>query len=192
MVCTKSGLQYKVIQAAADDQAARPKVKTPCKCHYRGILTDGTEFDSSYRRGQPLVVKPEAVVPGWREAMCLMREGERWEIILPSHLAYGASGAGPIPGGAVLIFELELVEVGCLDKGSEVPSVLNGLSWEMIIMGLFFAGGICFFLPDLLPAPAGKPRWPRRQVGGRSRQAWQPARLFRHGDKWGACRPDRV
>lgn len=155
MVCTKSGLQYKIIQAAAEDTALRPKVNTACRCHYRGILTDGTEFDSSYKRGTPLVVKPESVVPGWREAMCLMREGERWEIILPSHLAYGADGAGPIPGGAVLIFELELLEVGCLEKESGGLSSLSSMSWETLLISLFFAGGICLFLYQifLMPRP---------------------------------------
>lgn len=153
VVCTKSGLQYKVIRPALDEQAPRPKANTTCKCHYRGILSDGTEFDSSYRRHTPLVVKPEAVVEGWREAMCLMREGERWEIILPAHLGYGSDGAGPIPAGAVLIFELEMLEVGVLDK--EAGGFL-GHSWETLLIGLFVAAGALLFFYQifLMPRPA--------------------------------------
>eukprot|EP00933_Yihiella_yeosuensis_P066565 TRINITY_DN70900_c0_g1_i1.p1 TRINITY_DN70900_c0_g1~~TRINITY_DN70900_c0_g1_i1.p1 ORF type:complete len:416 (+),score=62.50 TRINITY_DN70900_c0_g1_i1:86-1249(+) len=107
---TSSGLQYKV--RLANPEGRRPNESTPCRVAYRGILTDGTEFDSTYRKGMPIVLRPDQVVPGWCEAMQMMREGEKWEVVLPSHLAYGEQGAGPIPGGAVLIFEMELLEVG--------------------------------------------------------------------------------
>jgi len=106
-----SGLQYKCIRNGPAT-SPHPGATTPCKCHYKGILTDGTEFDSTYKRRQPLIVRPDKVVPGWSEALQLMREGDKWEIFLPSHLAYGDRGAGPIPGNAVLIFELELIKVG--------------------------------------------------------------------------------
>jgi len=87
-------------------------VSTPCECHYAGRLTDGTEFDSSYKRGAPTTFAPNQVIKGWTEAMQLMKEGGKWELYIPSELAYGDRGAGGlIPGGAVLIFDLELLKV---------------------------------------------------------------------------------
>lgn len=89
-----------------------PTLNSPCDCHYSGTLIDGTEFDSSYKRGQPLTFAPNQVIAGWTEAMQLMKEGGKWELYIPSELAYGDSGAGgAIPGGAALIFELELLTV---------------------------------------------------------------------------------
>uniref|UniRef100_A0A7S1RTA5 peptidylprolyl isomerase n=1 Tax=Alexandrium catenella TaxID=2925 RepID=A0A7S1RTA5_ALECA len=134
MVHRKSGLQYKV-QRSGDEGGEKPGPNTPCKVHYRGILTDGTEFDSSYRRGEPVIMRPDQVVPGWREAMQLMRTGDRWEVVLPSHLAYGDRGAGPIPGGAVLIFELEMLEVGAQEfqESSNMHYIAIGV---LIVVGL--------------------------------------------------------
>jgi FKBP-type peptidyl-prolyl cis-trans isomerase FklB len=89
-----------------------PTIDSPCDCHYRGTLIDGTEFDSSYKRGQPLTFAPNQVIKGWTEAMQLMKEGGKWELYIKSELAYGDRGAGrQIPGGAALIFELELLKV---------------------------------------------------------------------------------
>lgn len=89
-----------------------PTIDSPCDCHYSGTLIDGTEFDSSYKRGQPLTFAPNQVIKGWTEAMQLMKEGGKWELYIPSDLAYGDRGAGAsIPGGAALIFTLELLEV---------------------------------------------------------------------------------
>ena len=89
-----------------------PTIDSPCDCHYRGTLIDGTEFDSSYKRGQPLSFAPNQVIKGWTEAMQLMKEGGKWELYIKSELAYGDRGAGrQIPGGAALIFELELLAV---------------------------------------------------------------------------------
>jgi FKBP-type peptidyl-prolyl cis-trans isomerase FklB len=89
-----------------------PTIDSPCDCHYAGTLIDGTEFDSSYKRGQPLSFAPNQVIKGWTEAMQLMKEGGKWELYIPSELAYGDSGAGgAIPGGAALIFTLELLDV---------------------------------------------------------------------------------
>eukprot|EP00442_Polarella_glacialis_P036388 CAMPEP_0115056660 /NCGR_PEP_ID=MMETSP0227-20121206/5316_1 /TAXON_ID=89957 /ORGANISM="Polarella glacialis, Strain CCMP 1383" /LENGTH=388 /DNA_ID=CAMNT_0002441357 /DNA_START=58 /DNA_END=1225 /DNA_ORIENTATION=- len=144
----KSGLQYKVVRS--NPEGVKPGASTPCKCHYRGILTDGTEFDSTYRRGEPLTLRPDQVVPGWREAIQLMREGEKWEIILPSHLGYGERGAGPIPGGAVLIFELELLHVG--------EELAKGGNWfnpmvaaiGIIVLGLILFG-YQFFTQEFKP-----------------------------------------
>jgi FKBP-type peptidyl-prolyl cis-trans isomerase FklB len=75
-------------------------------------LIDGTEFDSSYKRGAPLTFAPNQVIKGWTEALQLMEEGAKWELYIPSELGYGDNGAGgAIPGGAVLIFTLELMEI---------------------------------------------------------------------------------
>lgn len=134
---TKSGLQYKVIRSNPDGE--QPAVITPCRCHYRGILTDGTEFDSTYRKGEPIVLRPTQVISGWREALQMMRVGEKWEVVIPSHLGYGESGAGPIPGGAVLIFELELLEVGSTPgKGWPVNPMVTAIVF--IVLGLMLWG----------------------------------------------------
>ena len=104
-----SGLLYKEIRAGT---GLTPMVSTPCECHYAGRLIDGTEFDSSYKRGAPTTFAPNQVIKGWTEAMQLMKEGGKWELYIPSELAYGDRGAGGlIPGGAVLIFDLELLKV---------------------------------------------------------------------------------
>ena len=109
VVARPSGLLYKEVRPGT---GKTPTVDSPCDCHYSGKLIDGTEFDSSYKRGAPLTFAPNQVIKGWTEAMQLMKEGGKWELYIPSELAYGDSGAGGlIPGGAVLIFELELLEV---------------------------------------------------------------------------------
>jgi len=104
-----SGLLYKEIGPGTGKP---PTIDSPCDCHYSGTLIDGTEFDSSYKRGEPLTFAPNQVIAGWTEAMQLMKEGAKWELYIPSELAYGDHGAGGlIPGGAVLKFELELLKV---------------------------------------------------------------------------------
>lgn len=106
-----SGLLYKEILPGKKDIS--PSINTPCSCHYSGTLIDGTEFDSSYKRGQPITFAPNQVIKGWTEAMQLMKEGAKWELYIPSELAYGDRGAGGlIPGGAVLIFTIEILQVG--------------------------------------------------------------------------------
>ncbi|OLP98591.1 FKBP-type peptidyl-prolyl cis-trans isomerase FkpA [Symbiodinium microadriaticum] len=115
------------------------------RCHYKGTLVEGTEFDSSYRRGDPVIFRPSEVVPGWSEALQLMRAGEKWEIILPSHLAYGDRGAGPIPPGAVLVFELELLEVNA--EGSPRLTICKrGSFGSMVALGALLAVGLLGFL----------------------------------------------
>jgi FKBP-type peptidyl-prolyl cis-trans isomerase len=80
--------------------------------HYRGTLIDGTEFDSSARHGQPAKFKVNGVIPGWTEALQLMPAGSKWQLVIPSALAYGERGTGPIIGpSAVLLFEVELISV---------------------------------------------------------------------------------
>jgi FKBP-type peptidyl-prolyl cis-trans isomerase len=109
---TESGLQYRVIKSG-EASGAKPKATDTVTVHYNGTLIDGTVFDSSVERGEPAVFGVTQVIPGWTEALQLMREGDKWEIVLPSELAYGKRGAGQIIGpDEVLIFEVELIKVG--------------------------------------------------------------------------------
>ncbi|GKY93057.1 hypothetical protein MPSEU_000274000 [Mayamaea pseudoterrestris] len=109
VVARPSGLLYKEIRAGSGKS---PTVDSPCECHYAGTLIDGTEFDSSYKRGSPMTFAPNQVIGGWKEALQLMKEGAKWELYIPSELGYGDSGVGNlIPAGAVLVFELELLKV---------------------------------------------------------------------------------
>lgn len=109
VITTESGLQYKVIE---EGTGARPTASSEVTVHYRGTLIDGTEFDSSFRRGQPVTFPVNGVIAGWTEALQLMREGAKYELYIPSNLGYGERGTqGPIGPNAVLIFEVELLEV---------------------------------------------------------------------------------
>lgn len=104
-----SGLQYKVIKAGT---GKKPKLNDAVTVNYRGTLIDGTEFDSSFRRGQPANFPVSGVIPGWTEAMQLMTEGAKWQLFIPPNLAYGERGAGGLIGpNATLIFEIELISV---------------------------------------------------------------------------------
>jgi FKBP-type peptidyl-prolyl cis-trans isomerase FklB len=102
-----SGLQYKEITPGAGKS---PKGTDTVTTHYKGTLIDGTEFDSSYKRGQPATFQVSGVIPGWTEALQLMKEGAKWQLFVPSNLAYGEQGAGrEIGPNATLIFEVELI-----------------------------------------------------------------------------------
>lgn len=104
-----SGLQYKVI---TEGTGKTPKATDTVVTNYRGTLIDGTEFDSSYQRKNPATFKVNGVIKGWTEALQLMKEGSKWQLFVPSELAYGERGAGPNIGpNAVLVFEIELVSV---------------------------------------------------------------------------------
>ena len=104
-----SGLQYKVTKAGT---GKKPKLTDTVTTQYRGTLIDGTEFDSSYRRGQPVSFPVSGVIPGWTEALQLMEEGAKWQLFIPPNLAYGERGAGrDIGPNATLIFEIELVSI---------------------------------------------------------------------------------
>ena len=105
----ESGLQYKVIKSGSGKS---PQKSDKVTVNYRGTLIDGTEFDSSYSRNQPATFGVGQVIPGWTEALQLMKEGDKWEIYIPSKLAYGERGAGgKIPPHSALIFEVELISV---------------------------------------------------------------------------------
>ena len=104
-----SGLQYKVIKAGT---GKKPRLTDTVTTHYRGTLIDGTEFDSSYRRGQPVSFPLSGVIPGWTEALQLMEEGAKWQLFIPPNLAYGERGMGGVIGpNATLIFEIELISI---------------------------------------------------------------------------------
>jgi FKBP-type peptidyl-prolyl cis-trans isomerase FklB len=104
-----SGLQYKVIKAGT---GKKPKSTDTVTAHYRGTLINGTEFDSSYKRGQPVSFPVSGVIPGWTEALQLMEVGAKWQLFIPPNLAYGEQGTGRNIGpNATLIFEVELVSI---------------------------------------------------------------------------------
>lgn len=105
----ENGLQYKVIKdGTGNSPAATDKVKV----NYKGSLVNGTEFDSSYKRGQPAEFQVGRVIPGWTQGLQLMKEGAKWELYIPANLAYGENPPTPtIPPNSVLIFEVELLEV---------------------------------------------------------------------------------
>ena len=108
---TASGLQYKVVK---EGTGRSPKATDKVTVHYRGTLIDGTEFDSSYKRGEPVTFALNQVIKGWTEGIPLMKEGGKCTFAIPSELAYGERGTpgGPIGPNAVLIFEVELLSVG--------------------------------------------------------------------------------
>lgn len=105
----KSGIQYKVIK---EGKGAKPKASDSVVAHYKGTLIDGTEFDSSYKRGQPATFGVGQVIKGWQEVLPLMSAGSKWQVFIPSDLAYGPRGAGANIGpNETLIFDIELLEV---------------------------------------------------------------------------------
>ncbi len=106
VVTTASGLQYKVISAGS---GASPKPTDEVTVNYRGTLLDGTEFDSSYKRGTPATFPVNRVIPGWTEALQLMKPGAKYQLFIPPQLAYDLNSPAPIPAGSMLIFEVELV-----------------------------------------------------------------------------------
>lgn len=109
VVVTESGLQYKVLEAGEGDSPAASDVVI---VHYSGTLIDGTKFDSSYDRGQPATFPVGGVIPGWTEALQLMKPGAKYQLVIPSALAYGERGAGQDIGpNATLLFDVELVSV---------------------------------------------------------------------------------
>ena len=112
---TDSGLQYEVL-ASGEEGAASPTLEDTVEVHYHGTLPDGTVFDSSVDRGQPATFGLQHIIKGWQEALPMMKEGDKWKIVVPPALGYGEQGAGgDIGPNQVLIFEIELLDV----KGGE-------------------------------------------------------------------------
>ena len=106
---TASGLQYIVV---TEGKGPKPKITDKVKAHYKGALLDGTEFDNSYTRGEPLEIEVSRVIPGWSEALQLMSPGSKFKLFIPSELGYGERGAGgQIGPNSVLIFDVELIDI---------------------------------------------------------------------------------
>jgi FKBP-type peptidyl-prolyl cis-trans isomerase FklB len=121
VVMLPSGLQYKILRKG--EGTDHPTESSPCECHYEGRTAanypDGAVFDSSYARGQPTTFAPNQVIGGWTEAMQLMVEGDKWELFIPSDLAYGDRGRPPkIGGGDCLVFTIEIINI----KGARVAA----------------------------------------------------------------------
>lgn len=109
VVVLPSGLQYKVI---TEGTGKKPGLTSVVTVHYHGTLPDGTEFDSSIKRGQPATFPVNGVIAGWTEALQLMPQGSKWKLFIPSELAYGEQAASPVIGpNSVLVFEVELLSV---------------------------------------------------------------------------------
>jgi len=109
VVVLSSGLQYRIIDPGT---GSRPSAEDNVKVHFRGYFVDGTEFENTFKEEQPAVFPVRGVIPGWTEALQLMREGARWELYVPADLAYGEKGAGKTIGPAkMLIFEVELIGI---------------------------------------------------------------------------------
>ncbi len=109
IMVTPSGLQYEVL---VQGTGPKPKITDKVVTHYRGTLVDGKEFDNSYKRGEPLSISVSGVIAGWTEALQLMTVGSKYKLYIPSSLGYGEYGAGAdIPGGATLIFIIELLSI---------------------------------------------------------------------------------
>jgi len=105
-----SGLQYKVVK---EGTGKTPKATDTVTVNYKGTLIDGTEFDSSYKRGEPATFPVNGVIKGWTEALQLMKVGSKWQLFIPPDLAYGPRGAGQVIGpNSTLVFEVELVSIG--------------------------------------------------------------------------------
>ena len=108
VMTTASGLQYKVVVAG---DGPSPKPTDEVTVNYRGALLDGTEFDSSYKRGEPATFPVNGVIPGWQEALVLMKPGAKWQLFVPPKLAYDERSPGEIPPGSLLVFDVELISV---------------------------------------------------------------------------------
>ncbi|MEH0664796.1 FKBP-type peptidyl-prolyl cis-trans isomerase [Vibrio scophthalmi] len=109
VITTDSGLQYQVLTKG--DGTVFPTVASTVKVHYHGSLIDGTVFDSSVERGEPISFKLGQVIKGWQEGLTYMNVGDKVRLFIPSALAYGKSGTGPIPPAATLIFDVELLAI---------------------------------------------------------------------------------
>jgi len=109
VITLASGLQYKILRAGTGKS---PALKDHVTVHYRGTTIEGREFDSSYARGNPMIFQTNRVIPGWTEALQLMKQGAKWQLFIPENIAYGARGAGDAIGPKeTLIFEVELLLV---------------------------------------------------------------------------------
>jgi FKBP-type peptidyl-prolyl cis-trans isomerase len=135
---TASGLKYSVLKGGGE--GASPAPQDTVLVHYTGWLTDGTEFDSSRRRGEPISFGVTQVIAGWTEGLQLMKAGERFKFTIPSDLAYGPQGRPSIPPNSILIFDVELIEVISLPKfragdPTAQKTTASGIKWEVVVPG---------------------------------------------------------
>ena len=122
VITLPDGLQYTVL---AEGTGAMPSANDTVSVNYRGTLLDGTEFDSSYKRGQPASFPVGGVIPGWTEALQLMKTGSKWKLFIPSELAYKENGQRGIPPNSVLVFEVELLSVQAPPPPAAPPQPLT-------------------------------------------------------------------
>ena len=116
VVVLDNGMQYKVLKSGS---GTSPTADDTVVTHYKGTLTDGTTFDSSYDRGNPVTFPVSGVIEGWKQALQMMKVGDKWELVIPPELAYGERGAGDVIGpNATLVFEVELLEIKAEDSES--------------------------------------------------------------------------
>jgi FKBP-type peptidyl-prolyl cis-trans isomerase FklB len=155
VITLASGMQYKVLRQGDGD--SHPTVDSPCECHYEGRTAanypDGEKFDSSYDRGDPTTFAPNQVIKGWTEAMPMMVQGDKWELYIPSDMAYGDGGRPPkIGGGDVLIFTIEIIKItggktpasrcdvksleGCNEREAKYVEGKKGLTKEQLLTEL--------------------------------------------------------
>jgi FKBP-type peptidyl-prolyl cis-trans isomerase len=122
---TRSGLQYKVLEPG-DSAAESPKPTDQVTVQYRGRLLNGTEFDSSYARGQAASFRVNSVIKGWQEALPLMKPGAKWQLFVPPELAYDNAAPAAIPPGSLLVFDIQLVKINAPaasnDAGANPPT----------------------------------------------------------------------
>ncbi len=116
VVALPSGLQYKVLK---EGKGKAPKSADEVTIGYTASYINGTEFHSTYKKGLPMTVRIDKVIPGWKEALLLMKEGSKWQLFVPPELAYGDRTAGVIPPNSALVFEMELVSVKEAEKGDK-------------------------------------------------------------------------
>jgi FKBP-type peptidyl-prolyl cis-trans isomerase len=119
VVTTASGLQYKVLSAGSGES---PKATDEVTVNYRGTLLDGTEFDSSYKRREPATFPVSRVIPGWTEALQLMKPGAKYQLFIPPQLAYDMRSRPPIPPGSMLLFDVELLTVKAAPQPAAAPA----------------------------------------------------------------------
>lgn len=128
VMTTDTGLQYEIIEAGEGD---KPSATDTVEVHYRGTLADGTEFDSSYGRGEPVTFGVNQVIPGWTEALQMMPVGSKWKLAIPSDLAYGAGGAGQVIGpNQALVFEVELLSIPSQAEAAADPAAAEPAAAE--------------------------------------------------------------
>ncbi len=120
---TASGLQYIVV---SEGTGPTPTKNDTVKCHYKGTLTTGEQFDSSYDRGQPAEFPVGGVIPGWTEALQMMKVGSKYKLFIPAELAYGASGRPGIPPNSALVFEVELLDIVKAGAAPAAPAAKKG------------------------------------------------------------------